>query len=841
MKSHEQVQGNGRQRSSGRAASFFRLGLVSLAGIIGAASGCLDRPVGKLAPETTSLIVDKISQDRVDKIDLLFMVDNSVSMADKQQILQAAVPDLVGRLVNPVCVDAAGNQYPNETAALAPDEDCPTVGGQALGREFEAIDNINIGVISSSLGGFGSTSGACANSAEAGDQKEDMARLVGSLPRGVMALGGSTAANAAGHGFLEWREGSDRDTFVSALQDVVAATGEFGCGYEASLESWYRFLVDPEPYLTLSPVSCSAGGTDTNCRAPSGVDDTILAQRAAFLRPDSLVAVIMLTDENDCSVKASGQAWYVAEVGSTHPMWRAASICDTDPNNACCYSCGQQPPAGCTADAVCGDAANTRENGDYYLDAENHKSVEDQDNLRCFHQKQRFGVDFLYPIQRYSNALSQRELCMTRNDLSAANCGSGRIVPNPLYTIPEGSTATLTRDSNLVFLAGIIGVPWQDIARSTDANQPLEYKSFLELEVDQVWPTILGDGVSPADKLMVESITPRSGNNPVLNEAIAPPTAGSLENAINGHEWEPTPPSDLQYACIFPLAEPRDCAALRAADDPRHCDCDGAANTAAGQQSKPLCQDPQGDYGTTQYYAKAYPGIRELQVLKEYGTLTTNSIVASICARNVDNPDGQDYGYRPAIGAIIERLKEQLQDRCLPRPLALDSEGNVPCSIVEASRKGNTTDACVPCAQRTARGEVNPQALPLLYQKMQQNGLCNGGECNTNYCLCEVLPTRRSGGLAATDPPNLAAEQECQNLEVPSDQTDGWCYVDTTGDLMIGSEALVEKCPSTAKRKLRFVGDGRLAPGSTTFVACLGASLGGETTTSGGSTTADGG
>src|SRR6185436_9778288 len=98
---------------------------------------------------------DKIKQDRVDKIDLLFMVDNSVSMADKQEILQAAVPDLVGRLVNPVCVDANGNQFPDDTPA-DPDANCPA----GKGREFEPILNINIGVITSSLGSFGATSDA---------------------------------------------------------------------------------------------------------------------------------------------------------------------------------------------------------------------------------------------------------------------------------------------------------------------------------------------------------------------------------------------------------------------------------------------------------------------------------------------------------------------------------------------------------------------------------------------------------------------------------------------------------------------------------------------------------
>jgi uncharacterized spore protein YtfJ len=41
--------------------------------------------------------VSPISQQAVDKVDMLFMVDNSISMADKQQILTSAVPQLVDR------------------------------------------------------------------------------------------------------------------------------------------------------------------------------------------------------------------------------------------------------------------------------------------------------------------------------------------------------------------------------------------------------------------------------------------------------------------------------------------------------------------------------------------------------------------------------------------------------------------------------------------------------------------------------------------------------------------------------------------------------------------------
>src|SRR4051812_19345082 len=72
----------------------------------GALGGCLNRPVEPVEPRTTSTVVEKLTQSQVDKIDLLLMIDNSRSMADKQAILVAAVPDLVKGLVNPKCVDS---------------------------------------------------------------------------------------------------------------------------------------------------------------------------------------------------------------------------------------------------------------------------------------------------------------------------------------------------------------------------------------------------------------------------------------------------------------------------------------------------------------------------------------------------------------------------------------------------------------------------------------------------------------------------------------------------------------------------------------------------------------
>ena len=53
------------------------------------------RPVIGIEPRTTNLFIDTIRQGAIDKIDLLFMLDNSRSLADKQTLLAAAVPDSV--------------------------------------------------------------------------------------------------------------------------------------------------------------------------------------------------------------------------------------------------------------------------------------------------------------------------------------------------------------------------------------------------------------------------------------------------------------------------------------------------------------------------------------------------------------------------------------------------------------------------------------------------------------------------------------------------------------------------------------------------------------------------
>src|SRR5215469_14356279 len=77
------------------------------------------------------------------KVDILFDVDNSASMGGKQAFLMQAVPDLIGRLLNPNCVDSASG------AVLGPSSDGQCIQGAP---EFPPVHDLHLGMVTSSLG-----------------------------------------------------------------------------------------------------------------------------------------------------------------------------------------------------------------------------------------------------------------------------------------------------------------------------------------------------------------------------------------------------------------------------------------------------------------------------------------------------------------------------------------------------------------------------------------------------------------------------------------------------------------------------------------------------------------
>ncbi|HVU03807.1 MAG TPA: hypothetical protein VHE30_18740 [Polyangiaceae bacterium] len=539
------------------------------------------------------------------KLDLLLVVDNSISMADKQKVLEKTVPDLIRVLTS--------------------------VGS--------GVNDLHVGVITSSLGDHGDNNTCPSDDTNAGgditrEQQDDHAHLVPTRPRGA-SLGLPDV--------LSWSRGADSGTLVTQVQGVVAASSEFGCGLESQLESMYRFLADPAPPASIEKVACPGTNdvTRTPCAQPTGLDSALLAQRAEFLRPDSAVGIVLLTDENDCSIRDTQQFFYAARQDIVLP--NAASVCATNPNDPCCYSCAASPPAGCAADPAC-----TARQPDPNLDPI---------NLRCFNEKQRFGLDFLYPVQRYVNALSKTSLCKSRTDLLATDaCPEGDLVDNPLF-VQNG----VVRDPSMVYLLGIVGVPWQDLATPGSDTTTLAFKTPAQLASDGSWNVILGrpgasPPVLPTDGLMMESRAPRNGSD-ITGAPIPGPNASLAEdNAMNGHDWNNLGNDDLMYACTFALTEARNCSDVEKQNPSPGCDC-GSASVPG--DNNPLCRDPAtGAYGSTQFRAKAYPGLRELAVLQGLGN---RGLAASICTRNTTDDSRPDYGYRPALDLLLGSLAGSLQ------------------------------------------------------------------------------------------------------------------------------------------------------------------------------------
>ncbi|HEX3597957.1 MAG TPA: hypothetical protein VHU80_22765, partial [Polyangiaceae bacterium] len=709
-----------------RPRLFIALAAAAVAAL--SAVACLNRPLCDVdcRPKTTNQFVAKVTGNGVDKIDLLFMIDNSASMDDKQKILQLAVPDLVRRLVNPNCVDASGAAKV-DMSTIAPDADCPS----PYVREFTPIRDIHVGIISSSLGDHGEGAICTPKDEKVPEQQQlnDHGWLIGTRSRFSVPAGGQ---DIDPNGFLDWNPVTHPNpsltAFNTTFEQMVASTGSVGCGYEAQLESIYRFLVDPHPYLTIVQNNCPTPGA--TCAYPQGVDQNLLAQRKAFLRPDSLVAIILLTDENDCSIQDSGQGFVLTHAVAMLP--NSATVCKTNPNDPCCYSCGGKPPNNCAKDPIC----DTQ-----------HDQTDDPAGLRCFHQVQRYGFDLLYPTARYVNALSQSTICTSRPDLApdAQNCPDldndkkPDLVDNPLFA----TGTAVPRSPSLVFVAGILGVPWQDIASDEqpdgkpygDASE-LHYQTADQLSANDTWQKILGNPVPgmnlgpvpPTDNLMQESREPRGGlDGETPPVQLAGTASGLLANPVNGHEWLNPRNGDLQYACIFKLTTPRPCT------DPHDTGCDCTSDDL--KSDNPLCQDPQGSYSQpTQYYAKAYPGLRELQVLKDFGK---NSIVASICARNVDTM-AQDYGYRPAVDAIVDRLKGALTGSCLPRQLIRGANGKLPCSVVEARPIPSTGKPL--CSATPGRLDADPAVIAPAIDQLRRSGACdvtNKPACNDFY-VCQI-------------------------------------------------------------------------------------------------------
>ncbi|HYQ02792.1 MAG TPA: hypothetical protein VER96_29175 [Polyangiaceae bacterium] len=599
----------------GATSAFLVLTLVSACGGGNAGSESATNGGADGSPELP--LADAGPQQQSSQLDVLFVIDNSASMDDKTAVLVQSVPGFIARLVNPPCVDDSG--IPTAMQPASGTEPCKT--GR---RERSPVRDMHVGVITSSIGNHGGSFCTTPATDVVDPHLDDQAELIPSKRTGVPSYLDS--------GFASWDASGlagDSETVVTEqVQAMIAAVGHSGCALEAPLEAMYRFLVDPEP-----PISIERDVYRLS--VSTGVNEELLAQRAAFLRPSSALAIVLMSDENDCSIRDDGVGWFV---GSTSAMPKASVECASDPNDPCCRSCatvgGFEDCPALENDANCaGVMGNTYNTWD---------DLNDSWNLRCFAQKRRFGFDLLNPLWRYSVGLTN-PMIYDR---------AGKLVQNPLLA---------QRSASLVSVSVLVGAPWQDLATAESSSaDTLTFLSASELEDEQRWPLLVGDpksNVEPSDPLMVESIDPRTGTSPVTGATLVPAdSTDPLANPSNGHEQNLPNRNDLQFACIFALPTERDCT-----KEDSSCQCTPDRNgSAAGivANNSPLCQPPSGGpASTTQFFGQANPGTRELLFAR---TLGARAAPASICPKQ-SSGDGPSFGYLPALDALVNRIAITLE------------------------------------------------------------------------------------------------------------------------------------------------------------------------------------
>lgn len=330
-----------------------------------------------------------------------------------------------------------------------------------------------------------------------------------------------------------------------------------------------------------------------------------------------------------------------------------------------------------------------------------------------------------------------------------------------------------------------------------------------QLAQNGTWDVILGDpanGFLPSDPLMLESTATRIGTNPVTGDALVGIGPNDPTQPINGKEYTITAKDDLQYACVFGLGScntAADCGdsglqcignrCARDCSDPNlpACDCASAAN------DNPLCFDG-GAFGQVQYAAKAYPGVRELAVIRALGG---QGVAASICPAQTMDAGAPDFGYVQAVRGVVDAMRPLLPRRvsgqCLPRGLVTTADGQVACFVVEAKQ---LPDQCV----RPGRMPVRSGYGAVVDRIAQEPNNPGWQE------YCEIVQ------LAG------AALDRCQNDPTDDPAADGFCYVDPGAAPPVGSDAVVASCPATEKRLLRFVGEATDPAGASLFLACAG-------------------
>jgi hypothetical protein len=230
-------------------------------------------------------------------VDLLFVIDNSGSMSQEQAKLAQAVPQLLGIL-------ATGNHSGKRSVAGEP-------------TDFAPAGSIHVGVISTDMGVNGAPPQKSCGSLSFVPAERDpqntttfLSKPMGDdgqlLTSTAVAVAGITAPLVPGgepvelvppdpscrdlmleQPYLEYEPG-DLFEDTGAAFSCISKLGKNGCGLEQQLESMLKALTPN-------------ASRDFRFTQGTGGQGTAPGTNAGFLRDDAVLAVIHISDEEDCS------------------------------------------------------------------------------------------------------------------------------------------------------------------------------------------------------------------------------------------------------------------------------------------------------------------------------------------------------------------------------------------------------------------------------------------------------------------------------------------------------------------------------------------------------------
>ena len=183
-------------------------------------------------------------------IDLLFAIDSDASMAPAQALLAAQLPRVL-------------------TAIATGDSDLDGT------PDTEPVADLHVGVVTADMGSRGFDYPSC-RAADVGDD-------------GLLVTSSAASDPSCERGFptfLAWDPASDLDA-LAADAVCIADVGQAGCLFEQPLEAALKALTPSSSLLRFHPGELGHGDFEN----------------AGFLRSGSVLAVTVLTDEDDCSVE----------------------------------------------------------------------------------------------------------------------------------------------------------------------------------------------------------------------------------------------------------------------------------------------------------------------------------------------------------------------------------------------------------------------------------------------------------------------------------------------------------------------------------------------------------